>query len=95
MRRTYALDERRASYEFVWRGDASTSGMGDILLDQHGRPVEFWASEITDSDLQRLGATRGDSAFMGEFELLRVLISLHVWGPRLIGSTVAFAVQAD
>ena len=32
---------------------------------------------------------------MGEFELLRTLVSLHVWGERLRGMTGAFIVQAD
>ena len=95
LRRTYTLEERRAVPKFYLRGDASTSGMGDMLLNERGEPIEYWADPITDEDLSRFRAARGDSAFMGEFELLRVLVSLHVWGPRLIGLTGAFAVQAD
>lgn len=95
LRRTYTLEERRATPMFYLRGDASTSGMGDILLDASGVPIEYWACPITDEDRARFRAPKGDSAYMGEFELLRILISVHVWGPRLSGLTGAFAAQAD
>ena len=95
LRRKYTLSERNAKPRFYLRGDASTSGMGDILLDAVGHPVEYWADDIRREDLERFGAKEGDSAFMGEFELLRILVSLHVWGPKLRGMSGAFVVQAD
>ena len=95
LKRTFSLSERNATPIFHLRGDASTSGMGDILLDAHGNPVEYWADTISDLDLRRFKARRGDSAYMGEFELLRILVSLRIWGPKLRGLTGAFCVQAD
>ena len=95
LKRIHTLKERTSKPQFFLRGDASTSGMGDILLDANGNPISFWADSINSLDRERLNTCEGDPAFMGEWELLRILVSLHVWGPKLRGMSGAFVIQAD
>ena len=89
------VEDLRAPLTHLVRTDASTSGMGGILLDGGNNPVAFWADEISDTGRRRFHARAGESAFMPEFELLAILISLKAFEPELRGKRSGFAVQAD
>ena len=53
----------------------------------------YWADELSDLDVARFGAARGDPAWQTEWEMLAVLISLEVWKAKLVNSKVA--IQTD
>eukprot|EP00972_Heterocapsa_arctica_P067946 10031839-Heterocapsa_arctica.AAC.1 len=70
--------------------------MGAVLCRAEDDAVlEYWADSIHDNDRARFGAARGDPAFMPEFELLAVLVSLRIWGTQLRDASVSVVVQAD
>ena len=79
----------------VLRTDASTTSMAGISADQQGPHLEYWADPIGDADGRWFRAEAGDSAYMPEFELLSILVSVKVWGPRLKGSNVGLVLQGD
>ncbi|CAE7649343.1 unnamed protein product, partial [Symbiodinium sp. CCMP2592] len=76
-------------------GDASTTGLGGILLSTDGRPLRYWAATITEEVAQFLGARIGESSSMTTFELLALFVGLKVWGPRLFGKRLGVQIQMD
>ena len=76
LRREYITP--RSKVTAVLRKDASTTGMAGSLADQKGRPLEYCADPIGDADGRWFLAEAGDSAFMPDFELLAILVSIKV-----------------
>ena len=62
------------------RTDASTTGLGGILLSTDGRPLRYWAVSITEEVATFLGAKIGESSFMTTFELLGLFVGLIRFG---------------
>ena len=78
------------------RTDASTTGMGAVLLDERtGAPIEFWADQLTAEDEALFGMARGDPAGMTVWELLAIVVSVRTWKNRLRGCQADIIVQAD
>ena len=76
------------------RTDASPWGMGGVLFDfASGAILGYWADALSEDDLARFGATKGDPAFQTEWELLAVVVSLAIWEKKL--SNRKIAVQSD
>ena len=57
--------------------------------------MEYWHDTISEEDLARFKAQRGDPAYMAEWEILAILISLKIWGHRLKASRAQLIVQVD
>jgi hypothetical protein len=93
--RTHLLIDRHAPPSLKIRTDASTTGLGALLLSANETPMGWVADIIRNIDLRVLGATRGDPAFMAEFEMLAVLMAFKVWGRRLQGHRVTCLLQVD
>ena len=94
LRRVY-ITPRSKFVTAVLRTDASTTGMAGNFADQQWRVLEYWADPIGDVDRRWFRAEAGESAFMPEFELLTILVSIKVWGPRLQGGNVGLVLQGD
>ena len=78
------------------RTDASTTGLGAILLAANGRPLAWMADIIRIADKKIIGfPDGGDPAWMCEAELLALLLALHTWKRRLQGKRMGFVVQMD
>ena len=94
LRRVFWVD--RLATAPVVRTDASTTGMGAVLLDAvSGEPVSWWADGISDDDVARWGYNLNDPAAMAVWETLAVLVSVRVWGSRIGARAGAFRLQAD
>ena len=95
LQRRHLLRDRTQEVGSYIRTDASTTGFAGVLLSASGEPQEFWAERITAEDRAVFKAAEDESAFMPEYELMAILISVKLWGARLVKQSVAFAVQAD
>ena len=93
--RTRWLSDRHAQPQWIIRTDASTSGMGGILLDQQGRPVRWWASPLHPNTLQELQVTAGQPGLMTVYELLALLQSVHTWRHLFRRCRLGLLVQLD
>ena len=78
----------------IIRTDASTTGMGGILLRPDGTPLR-WAAPIDGAVADFLGVTVGESDFMTTFELLAFLTSLVVWESALQRHAVGIRPEMD
>ena len=58
--------------------DASPFGLGGLLYIG-GHIVAFFHDELRDEDFSLFQSTKGDPAFQSEYELLAVLVALHVF----------------
>jgi hypothetical protein len=93
--RKHFLEDRWRLPQYFVRTDASTTGMGAILLNGASQPIAYFACALEASDLALFGAQPNDSAFMPEFELLAALCALFVWKQRLQQTRTAFILQMD
>lgn len=83
------LWDRHAPAQWSVRTDASTTGLGGILLDTHGTPIRWWACPIPEEALRHLRIERGVPGLMTVYELLALLISIIIWGDRIRNSALA------
>jgi hypothetical protein len=96
LHRSYWLSDRHRQCELLVRTDASTTGVGAILLTPAGYPVAWMADIIRSDDKKIIGfPNEGDPAWMCEAELLALLLALHAWKTRLSGKRMSFIVQMD
>ena len=93
--REYTLRFRHGGVRWRIRTDASPYGLGGYIMNEHNQVAAYWADKLTPEDLSRFDATIGDPAFQAEWELLAVLISLHVFANELCSAWGCFAVQSD
>ena len=63
--------------------DASVWGAGAVLVDRHGCPLEFWACEWADREVEAVGVQTGLPAHQTFWELLALICCLLTWGHRL------------
>eukprot|EP00435_Cladocopium_sp_Y103_P041707 s3444_g11.t1 len=87
--------DRTAFPQWYVRTDASTTGLGGILLDAKGRPVRWWASLIPTQALAHLKIDTGDPGLMTTYELLALLLSVIIWTPFLKHCRLGLMVQLD
>ena len=74
--------------------DASTMGMGGILLDStSGKPIQYFSTPITAEDEKILGTQRGQSKGMPIWESLALLIALRTWS--LPGERLRISITGD
>ena len=71
--------------------DACPWGFAGILYRQHV-PVSWFATPLTESDLRRFNAKKGDSGHNTTWEALALLVAVRLWLP---GSTVLARVRSD
>ena len=97
LRRTCLVSDRHQKCQFIIRSDASTTGMGAILMEAGGhRPIRWLVTPITAYDRARFGSEKGDPAFMAEWELLAILVALATWGKEFLsGQRTKFLLQMD
>lgn len=95
LRRNFWVADRSQYAAISIRTDASTTGLGAILIGPTGLPLAWWADVIRLSDRDMFKAPIGDPAFMAEFETLAVLISLSVWQTWLADKRITCLVQSD
>ena len=76
--------------------DASTTGLGAVLF-QAGTPVAYFAHTLRESDCQSLGggARTHDPSFQSEWELLAILLAVHLFSKFLVGQRVQISVESD
>ena len=89
------LADRFAVPALCVRTDASTTGMGGILLTPEGAPLRFWAGPITEVDCRALQIQAGMPDFMTVYELLAIILSLVIWKPYLARKRLAVGLEAD
>ena len=58
--------------------DASPYGMGGVLLLE-GKPIRYFADEISKLDRERFAAERDDPRFITVWEALAILVALRLW----------------
>ena len=81
------MSHRQAPVDLAVRCDASPAGMGGILLVRStGRVLSWWADAISDLDVAKFKAVRGDPSWQNEWEALAVLVSLIAFGEELAGA---------
>ena len=69
--------------------DASPWGIGGVLIAS-GRPLAWFADDITQPDLDRFHAQLGDSAFTTLWEALAILVAFRLWRrPGHASATIA------
>ena len=95
LQRTRLLTDRWTRPQWVIRTDASTTGLGGILLDAYNRPVVWLASPIPQWALEALGIVAGEPGLMTVYELLALLISMYVWRRYLRRCRIGILVQLD
>jgi hypothetical protein len=81
-RRTYRLDPFPSADLWCITTDACPWGFGAIL-SRYGKPLEWMADTLHTRDLDRFGATLGDSAHTTLWESLCILVALRLWGAYL------------
>eukprot|EP00435_Cladocopium_sp_Y103_P074226 s203_g47.t1 len=76
--------------------EASTTGLGAVLF-QAGAPITYFAHTLRDSDCRSLGggARTHDPSFQSEWELLAILLAVHLFSKFLVGQRVQIVVQSD
>ena len=95
LRRVHYLSDTLSLPSLKIRTDASTTGVGAILLSMTDVPMAWMADIIRIRDLELFGATKNDPKWMAEFELLAVLLAFHAWRDRLRGHRVTLILQTD
>ena len=73
------LVDRWARPQWVIRTDASTTGLGGILLDAFNQPVARTAGPIPQWALDDFNIVTGEPGLMTVYELLALLIAMHAW----------------
>lgn len=87
--------DRYSRPQWILRTDASTTGMGGILLDHQARPVRWWAAPLPDSILQQIQVPTGEPGYMTVYELLALLTSIHTWRRLLSKCRLSILAQLD
>eukprot|EP00435_Cladocopium_sp_Y103_P044912 s3083_g12.t1 len=95
LQRVRRVWDRTAFPQWYVRTDASTTGLGGILLDAKGRPVRWWASPIPAQALAHLKIVTGEPGLMTTYELLALLFSVINWTPFLRLCRLRLMVQLD
>ena len=93
--RVMKLSQRHAKAKYTIRTDASTTGIAGILFNERLEPIQYWADDITKEDLKRYGSKEGDPAFMAEWEMLALLVSLVVWKESIKATKAQVVAQLD
>ena len=75
--------------------DASPWGLGAILSDADGNPLEWLACPVSPLDCQILGVTVGDCRGQAVLEALALLVALRTWAPRWCKQRVRAHVRSD
>jgi hypothetical protein len=78
IRRDYPVWPPPAHTHLLAAVDASPWGIGGVLLSG-GTPVAWFADTITDLDLSRFNAKRGESAWNTLWEAIALLVALRLW----------------
>jgi hypothetical protein len=74
--------------------DASPWGLGGVLFNSEGLPLEYFSSALSAVDEKFLEARIGESEFMTVWEGLALLVAMRLWAPP--GSTGVVAhVRSD
>ena len=63
-----------------------------MIIRHHGSPEAYWAASLSDDELSRFRAVKGDPLWQAEWGLLAILISLHVFRSQLVESTAQIEV---
>ncbi|KAF4650528.1 hypothetical protein FOL46_000914 [Perkinsus olseni] len=92
-RRLFDVRFRRPSLSAAIVVDASTTGYGGILV-LDGKLARWFSEKVSDDDLRKFSASRGNSKFQALWETLAILIALRLWKNRL-PSTVGIVCQSD
>eukprot|EP00435_Cladocopium_sp_Y103_P043459 s2560_g12.t1 len=95
LQRVRRVSDRYAMPQWVFRTDASTTGMGGILLDHQGKPVRWWAAPLPEGALQQLQVQAGDPGLMTVYELLALLCSVHIWKAYVRNCRLGILAQLD
>ena len=66
-----------------------------MICRHRGRPEAYQDDSLSDDGLSRFRAVRGDPAWQAEWELLAILISLHVFHSKLVEARAQSVVQCD
>ncbi len=75
--------------------DASPWGLGGVLFDSRGFPVQYFTSPLDAADETALEAKIGESKHMTLWEGLALLTALRLWVPAGTAETVRVSVKAD
>ena len=75
--------------------DASPWGIGAILSDADGNPLEWLACPVSPLDCKILGVTVGDCRGQAVLEALALLVALRTWAPRWCNQRVRAHVRSD
>ena len=86
LRRTFTFCVRSGSQRCQFHTDASPNGFGRMIIRHHCRPEAYWADSLSDDELCRFRSVNGHPSWQAEWELLAILISLHVSHSRLVES---------
>ena len=70
-----------AAVSLLVTADASPWGLGAILSDAEGNPLEWLACPIGDVDCWMLKVVRGDCRGQAVLEALALLVALRTWAP--------------
>ena len=89
------LWDRFSFPQWYVRTDASTSGLGGILLDAKGNPARWWAAPIPAEALSFLNIQTGEPGLMTVYELLGLLLSFIIWSPFLRKCRLGVMAQLD
>ncbi|KAF4738482.1 hypothetical protein FOZ63_033732 [Perkinsus olseni] len=92
-RRLFDVRFRRPSLSAAIVVDASTTGYGGILV-LDGKLARWFSEKVSDDDLRKFSASRGNSKFQALWESLAILIASRLWKNRL-PSTVGIVCQSD
>ena len=95
LQRNRWVADRYTHPQWVLRTDASTTGLGGILLDQRGNPVRWWAGCIPPETLSELRIPAGEPGLMTVYELLALLMSVHIWANLFRRCRLGLLVQLD
>eukprot|EP00971_Amphidinium_carterae_P295682 5872427-Amphidinium_carterae.1 len=80
--RRFTVEARKVEHAFTIRADASPYGFGAILLSA-GRPLAYWADELSPMDEQELGLKRGDPAGQAVWEFMALVLSVTVFADAI------------
>ena len=78
LQRIRRLTDRYAVPQWVVRTDASTTGMGGILLNHQGQPLRYWAGTLPETVLTSLRLGPGEPGLMTLYELCFMGVSPSV-----------------
>ena len=65
-----------------------------MIFRHHGSPEDYWADSLSDDELSRFWV-EGDLAWPAGWELLAILISLHVFRRKSVESRAQIVMQSD